>query len=314
MDSAAPQQEPPLPCDKLVSWQWRGNIFIHGGYGAGPRLESDIEEALSTGLIAGEDDHSLFNGFYWNRQLAMFDPSSGCWSFPETTGTAPSARAAHAAVVCRDCAYVFGGRLRGKRLNDLYRLDLTKMQWTCLLDSHDDEVSRLLSVPVGRSWHSLTLAESDVAALYGGYSTDHEALSDCWRLDLRLADERRPECWTRCEGQERTNRHRRRLWHQAFRDPFTGRVCVLGGLSEDIHKLKEDAMGDPNFDKSGSNADAPVLLTVAPLRLKILALETMVKVGKTLTESEEDSVLDNLPLVLQHEYRVLSKQNLSKIN
>jgi len=45
-------------------------------------------------------------------------------------GTAPVPRAAHTAVRSRGQAYIFGGRHREKRMNDLHCIDLETYTWS----------------------------------------------------------------------------------------------------------------------------------------------------------------------------------------
>lgn len=52
------------------------------------------------------------------------------WVWPDTTGPKPTPRAAHSADVTGDKVYIFGGRYREVRMNDLHCLDLLSNAWS----------------------------------------------------------------------------------------------------------------------------------------------------------------------------------------
>ncbi|NWQ81852.1 KLDC2 protein, partial [Columbina picui] len=91
-------------------------------------------------------------------------------SFPQ--GKTPSPRAAHACATVGNRGFVFGGRYRESRMNDLYYLNLDTWEW--------NEIITQGPCPVGRSWHSLTPISSDHLFLFGGFTTDKQPLSDAW--------------------------------------------------------------------------------------------------------------------------------------
>ncbi|KYO29224.1 kelch domain-containing protein 2-like [Alligator mississippiensis] len=84
-------------------------------------------------------------------------------------GKTPSPRAAHACATVGNRGYVFGGRYRDSRMNDLYYLNLDTWEW--------NETITQGICPVGRSWHSLTPISSDHLFLFGGFTTDKQPLS-----------------------------------------------------------------------------------------------------------------------------------------
>ena len=54
------------------------------------------------------------------------------WTRPETTGTSPSARAAHSAVAVQETIFIFGGMDSTGPLNDLYSLNTTTLHWSLI--------------------------------------------------------------------------------------------------------------------------------------------------------------------------------------
>ncbi|XP_035608721.2 kelch domain-containing protein 2-like [Oncorhynchus keta] len=63
-------------------------------------------------------------GWGWNNHIHILDLEMFTWSQPVTKGNAPSPRAAHACAKVGNRGYVFGGRYRDYRLNDLHYIDM----------------------------------------------------------------------------------------------------------------------------------------------------------------------------------------------
>lgn len=124
----------------------------------------------------------------WNNQLVAYNIDGNKWEWPETNGQTPSPRAALAGFQCRSLVYLFGGRLQGTRLNDLYVLDLKSMSWSekYILEFNSLVLQLLIFqkfslnpgkfFPCGRSWHSFTYIGSSKAILYGGLSAEGEVM------------------------------------------------------------------------------------------------------------------------------------------
>ena len=137
--------------------------------------------------------HNWYMGRGWNNELVAYDIRSNRWERPETKGSKPSPRAALAGFQSQSRVYVFGGRLLEERMNDLYILDLKTMTWSdkysiyfLLINQTSSSISYCLisslnadkCLPRGRSWHSFTPVGSNKAILYGGLSTEGEALGN----------------------------------------------------------------------------------------------------------------------------------------
>ncbi|KAG7269486.1 hypothetical protein CRUP_009999 [Coryphaenoides rupestris] len=84
----------------------------------------------------------------WNNHIHILDLETSTWSQPITKGNTPSPRAAHACATMGNRGYVFGGRYKNFRLNDLYYIDMDAWEW--------HEMSVPQGGPSGRSWHSFT--------------------------------------------------------------------------------------------------------------------------------------------------------------
>uniref|UniRef100_A0A8C6WFE5 Kelch domain containing 2 n=1 Tax=Neogobius melanostomus TaxID=47308 RepID=A0A8C6WFE5_9GOBI len=134
---------PPSAKDKLGCWVYRNKIIYFGGYGyAAHEHRGTFEYDESSSLVWDSP------GRGWNNHVHVLDLETQCWSQPITTGNTPSPRAAHACATVGNRGYVFGGRYKNYRLNDLYYLDLDTWEW--------HEMSVPQQGPVGRSWHSFT--------------------------------------------------------------------------------------------------------------------------------------------------------------
>ena len=89
------------------------------------------------------------------------------WTAMSTTGSKPSVRYYHTAILDGSDMVVFGGTLNGysgSRVNDAYKLDLQTNTWTA--------ISTTGSRPIGRSSHTAVLDGSDMV-VFGGYGGSH---------------------------------------------------------------------------------------------------------------------------------------------
>ncbi|KAF8499876.1 hypothetical protein F5888DRAFT_1633488 [Russula emetica] len=104
----APGNEKPLPRAGHVSVTTGDRIIIFGGYA---------------------DPHTRFNDTW------SFNISTRKWTELQCTGSIPSPRANHAAVLIDDVMYVFGGRaIDGTFLGDLTALNLSTQRWIAFQD------------------------------------------------------------------------------------------------------------------------------------------------------------------------------------
>lgn len=203
---------PPSCKDKLGCWVQRNRLIFFGGYGyAAQGAYRGIFEFDETSSFVWDSPRRG-----WNNHLHLLDLESGTWSQPITKGSTPSPRAAHACATVGNRGYVFGGRYKDFRLNDLYYIDMDTWEW--------HEMSVPQNGPLGRSWHSFTPVSSDYIFLYGGFTTGRETLSDAWLY-----------CVSKNEWKPFNHSHTTspRLWHTAC--PGTdGEVFVFGGCANNL--------------------------------------------------------------------------------
>lgn len=202
---------PPSSKDKLGCWVYKNKLIFFGGYGyAAHEHRGTFEYDESSSFLWDSP------GRGWNNHIHILDLETLTWSQPITTGNAPCPRAAHACATVGNRGYVFGGRYKDYRLNDLYYIDLDTWQW------HEMSVPQL--GPVGRSWHSFTPVSQDHIFLFGGFTTERETLSDAWLY-----------CLSRNEWKPFKHSHNEnpRLWHTACAGP-DGEVFVFGGCANNL--------------------------------------------------------------------------------
>ncbi|KAF8499880.1 hypothetical protein F5888DRAFT_1611052 [Russula emetica] len=140
----APGNEKPLPRACHVSVTTGDRIIIFGGYG---------------------DPNTKFNDTW------SFNISTRKWTELQCTGSIPSPRATHAAVLIDDVMYVFGGlALDGTNLSGLTAFKLTTQRWTAFQD--------VGSSPSGRFGHAMACDGTRVFVLGGELSPGAQAEVD----------------------------------------------------------------------------------------------------------------------------------------
>ncbi|XP_043930218.1 kelch domain-containing protein 1 isoform X2 [Protopterus annectens] len=206
--------QPPTPRDKLACWVYKERIIYFGGYGSRSHKELgdcfDVHDATWEG--------QTFWG--WNNDVCVFDISTDTWLESATKGVPPQPRAAHACAVVGNKGFVFGGRVKQTRMNDVHYFDLNTMTWNGEIHTNGEK-------PCGRSWHTFTPTTNVQIFLYGGLSADGEPLSDGWIF-----------CTKRNEWKQLKHLPRNipRLWHTACVGNES-EVMIFGGSKEDLHFL-----------------------------------------------------------------------------
>ena len=232
-----PRGEAPPASEKGVGWAWRGAVYLFSGY---------------TG-DGGPEAQSRARGFHWQEEgggggwhNALTSYCQGAWGWPQTRGKPPSARAGAAAAVLGDSVYIFGGRGRRGRLDDLYSLHLPSLTWTCLQACSwpDPWAAPSALQPAPRALHTLTTVPgSRTLALYGGIGQLHNPLQDLWLLhpETELA-EGVQSCaqWQGVQGEvqwqevELPYDHGEvRCWHGAVL--VAGELLVHSGLTQEYY-------------------------------------------------------------------------------
>lgn len=121
----------PICSDKGTSWSFNGRLFMFGGYG-------NLHIEHFSQLLDKQQDLQIVPDqrcpqYGWNNQLVEFNPNNNTWYWPTYSGKAPSARAAHSGALIGSEYYIFGGRGRQGRMNDLYILNMNTLQWNSVM-------------------------------------------------------------------------------------------------------------------------------------------------------------------------------------
>uniref|UniRef100_A0A8C9Z5P2 Kelch domain containing 2 n=1 Tax=Sander lucioperca TaxID=283035 RepID=A0A8C9Z5P2_SANLU len=211
----------------------------------------------------------------WNNHIHILDLETSTWSQPNTKGNTPSPRAAHACATVGNRGYVFGGRYKNYRLNDLYYIDLDTWEWHEIVPQQG---------PLGRSWHSFTPVSPDHIFLFGGFTTDRETLSDAW-LYYVSKNEWKPFKHSHTESP--------RLWHTACSGP-DGEVFVFGGCANNLLSHHKAA-----------HSNELLVFNVQPKSLVRFCMEAVLQHRERLS-----SYWDCLPKHLLHSL----KQRMARVN
>ena len=144
------------------------------GYEPQPREgHALVEYKGCTYLVGGHDskgrpiDPSL---------VEKFDPINLKWQRHSTTGVGPEEVYLAACAVLRSCLYVFGGEVKGRDSNALWRLDLESFQWSLIQQTN---------TPRPRCSAGLVADKEQRLVLYGGEIKNWETLSDLYMFSVK---------------------------------------------------------------------------------------------------------------------------------
>uniref|UniRef100_A0A672HC93 Kelch domain-containing protein 1-like n=1 Tax=Salarias fasciatus TaxID=181472 RepID=A0A672HC93_SALFA len=191
----------PSPRDKLSCWVHGGRLIYFGGYGH--KLLTDVDSR----------NRNVFWG--WNNEVHVFDPAQSTWSEPKIQ-VGPLVWDSSRCQSSGCLGYVCGGRVMETRTSDIHCLNLESWAWS--------EIVPDSSIPVGRSWHTLTAVSDTALFLFGGLSVDCKPMSDGWLLDTETKK------WTEFEH---PFKNKPRLWHTACPGKDSD-VIVFGGSCDYI--------------------------------------------------------------------------------
>ncbi|XP_036404430.1 kelch domain-containing protein 1-like [Megalops cyprinoides] len=201
---------PPSPRDRHSCWVYRDRIIYFGGYGCKQLREvNDSQSFITDEASWATIGTALFRFWGWNNEVHVYDPKTATWNEPQTNGVPPTPRAAHCSATLGSRGYVCGG-VEATAM-DMHFLDLESWTWTKVVPTS--------TVPMGRSWHTLTAVSDSALFLFGGLSATGKPLSDAWVFDVQTKE------WTELEH---SHRDQPRLWHSACLGNDSD-VIVFGG-------------------------------------------------------------------------------------
>lgn len=125
-----------------------------------------------------------------NPDLYCLNMKSYEWRVVHTEGeNKPQCRDDHSMVGTEDGFYIFGGFVKGKRMNDLHKYTYDTRKWTCMWEYYEiDEFSKSAkqkqkSCPCPRSGQAMTYHEEKLY-LFGGRNDYNDKLNDTWIFDI----------------------------------------------------------------------------------------------------------------------------------
>ena len=207
----------PSSRDKFGCWKFKQKIIYFGGFGH-PPLSSRTK-----GEFYFEELPDVYSrGFGWNNQVHVLDCSDVLvWNQPDCKGDTPCPRAAFAVSQIGSTGYLFGGRFKDDRRNDLYSIDLETYIWKRI------KIANI--APCGRSWHVMVPVSDKHLFVYGGLDSFGTALKDVWIFNIENSD------WIELENA--TNYlacFAPRLWHTACHTDWPGEIVIFGGCSNSV--------------------------------------------------------------------------------
>ena len=229
----SPGGECPPPSEKGTGWEYEGDIWIFGGYSQSMVISRGSEDSYEV----AEDHHS---GGGWTNSLVRYSPKENRYHRPVTKGRPPCPRAGSASCVQGLKVFIFGGRCRQRRLNDLHCLDLETLTWSQLeAGTQPDPWAPASSLcPAPRSLHTMVTG-SQRLIVYGGLGQLCAPLNDCWVLEVSDDDD---HTWRELELDY--DHGEVRCWHTASvtRDQ---EMVIMSGLTQEYYLTRMDLDDHP---------------------------------------------------------------------
>ena len=207
---AKSKERTPSPRSCHSGWEYAGQLWTFGGYGAA------FMDYLS--------DHGEFT-FGRNNQLLCFDPPLEKWRNPKTFGTIPGPHSNQATTLTGDKVWLFRGEDSVfQSYGDFYQLDMNSLTWTEMKTNH---AKSHIQVRCHFSWNAVS---AHYLVLHDGAPLRTWSPNDTWILDLESLSWR----------QFTSSRNRRRHGHTGS-TTGNGSVIVIGGDRFDCFDEDEES-------------------------------------------------------------------------
>jgi hypothetical protein len=123
-----------------------------------------------------------------SNELYSLNLESFEWKIVQAEGeNVPEGRDDHSLANSENALFVFGGFVRGKRMNDLYQYSVESNSWEVLSEHTDvDEFSseeKKSQFPVPRSGHDMVWHNNKIY-MFGGRNDYNDKLNDTWEFDI----------------------------------------------------------------------------------------------------------------------------------
>ncbi|CAD5119528.1 DgyrCDS8128 [Dimorphilus gyrociliatus] len=210
----------PIERNKHSAWLFKNKFYVWGCFGK--RLDSRNSLYCDSNVssnVSYKDNRELV---CFEDQVLAFNFENKIWEKVNTYGNIPCPRAGQAAVLVKNDLFMFGGRSKQRRMNDMHKLNMLTMRWSVLFNDSEKK-----SKPTGRSFHTLSyFQKSNFLFLYGGLSFEGIPLADEWILKLDSLD------WF-CISK---NACRPRLWHVTL-PTLDSMAITIGGVSNNAQNI-----------------------------------------------------------------------------
>ena len=275
------QQRPggdrPPPSEKGAGWHHQGRFFMFGGFcWDGEVLERlarrEQYEVVRDGVTGGG----------WHNCLTSYCPRTNTYHRHLLAGDRPSPRAGAAVSVLADQVFIFGGRARNTRLNDLFCIDLQTVTSTILQIATSPDMFGPPSScqPCPRSLHSMTSDGAGRLVVYGGLDRISAPLNDCWLLEVDTCTWRQ---------QDLSYDHGLvRCWHSAVLTPQE--ILVHSGLTQEHYLTRLDL---------DDHCQDILRLKFGTSSLKKLALESVIDFLVSKDQQQIMEMIQCLPSIFQ---------------
>ena len=275
------QERPPPPSEKGLAWHHGDNFYVFGGF----CWDGDLLERSRRSQGQFQVSRDVDTGGGWHNALVSYSCQTKSFHWPSVTGSLPSPRAGAAVCSAGQEVFIFGGRTRRGRLNDLYRLNLLSLTCSTINTATNPDMFGPPSSlePSPRSLHTITFTGQDRLVVYGGLGQLSAPLNDCWVLDVET------ETW---REQELDYDHGEvRCWHSALLCQH--QVIIHSGLTQEFYLTR--------IDLDDHCEDFLRLTFGTTTSLKKLALESVIKhcLASAMDEDQVMEIVQSLPPMLK---------------
>lgn len=241
---------PPSLRDKFGCWTYRNKIIYFGGFGHPP----DNLNKVKGEFCFEELPNTYCKGFGWNNHVFVLKFGEHLtWRQPTCTGDVPCPRAAFSTTQLKQWCFLFGGRFKDERKNDLFCFDANTFVWK--------QLKSFGNIPCGRSWQILEVISENHLFMYGGFDNGGGALKDTWLYNIEQ------NMWLELPG---ASHHLQlvapRMWHASCTTDSAGEVIIFGGCVNSV--IGEDHTIHTNVIS---------VFRHSPLSLKRLSLDYIVQ-------------------------------------
>jgi len=273
--SVCPAGESPPPSEKGAGWEYQGHLYFFGGYSS----HGCPQKSWDYGYEETSDPAS---DRVWHNALVRYDRERDRYEWPKLRGVIPCPRAGCAVALHGSYVYLFGGRCKQRRLNDLFCIDLATMTSTMIDPGSEPDpfASPDPFLPCPRSLHTMVSVGGSRLVVYGGVGQLCNPLNDCWILHVNESI----VCW---EEVELSYDHGQvRCWHSATLS-LDGELLIHSGFTQEFYLTRLD------LDDHCENV---LHIKFGVMSLRRLALEAVIKIVE---QTERTHALNSLPKVLQ---------------